>query len=142
MTELKGWLADCTSEEMKSELNKDIELFLSERRESEQGGFSLVTDKDRDIFGDIINKLIMLKWESDADNDFPIEFKMIDRTRFQRMHYMQVPYLPIVPTLRELLKARRIIDVNLDIAFSAKQNLEKSLDLFFDDLVQSESKNG
>lgn len=69
-----------------------IELFLSERRESD-GGWAPVTKKDFDCLVAILGTLIAEKWAPDPDGDRPINYKLIDRTRFEPEHYFSLPYL-------------------------------------------------
>lgn len=72
-------------------LNILIDEFLAVRRESD-GGYAPVTEKDLEQLDTIIYKLIGMKWAMDPDGDLPIDFKIIDRTRFEPMHYDPVPY--------------------------------------------------
>ena len=72
-------------------LNVLIEDFLSERRKSD-GGWAPVTESDFRQLCAIIDRILELKWGRDADGDLPIEYKIIDRKQFERMHYVPVPY--------------------------------------------------
>jgi hypothetical protein len=68
-----------------------IDRFLAERRESD-GGYAPVTESDLNKLYAIISRLVRMKWGMDPDGDRPIEWKLIDRTRFERMHYVPIPY--------------------------------------------------
>ena len=72
-------------------LDKLIDSFLAEKRVS-GGGFALVTEQDYDQLNEIIDTLVALKWSPDPDGDRPINWKLIDRTKFEPMHYFPVPY--------------------------------------------------
>lgn len=74
------------------ELSKNIKKFLKERRVSSGGGWAPVTDDDMDLFHEIISGLIEAKWGQDADGDRPMQYKLIDRTKYRPMHYFSVPY--------------------------------------------------
>lgn len=75
-----------------AELLRLIADFLTEYRESDNGGWAPVTEDDLDRFYDIICELIALKWSEDCDGDRPIEVDVTDRTRYHRLHYTPVPY--------------------------------------------------
>lgn len=72
-------------------LNKLVDKFLAERRVSD-GGWAPVTERDLEQLCAIIDRIIRAKWGKDSDGDLPVEWWLIDRTRFQRMHYAPVPY--------------------------------------------------
>lgn len=72
-------------------LNNLIADFLAERRKSD-GGFAPVTEQDLNQLCSIMEKLTGMKWGRDADGDLPIDWEIIDRTRFERMHFQPVPY--------------------------------------------------
>ena len=75
----------------RSALDKRINEFLTDRRMGD-GGWAPVTERDLNQLCAIIDWLIKMKWETDPDGDFPINWKVIDRTRFEPMHYHPVPY--------------------------------------------------
>ncbi len=64
---------------------------LEERRESD-GGYALVTDEDMVRFHAVMDALIVEKWGSDADGDRPMQYKLIDRTKYWPMHFDPVLY--------------------------------------------------
>lgn len=69
-----------------------IEQFLSEKRRSNRGGWAEVTDKDIKLLDDIICQLVKSKCEPDADGDYPIQVKLINRRTHERLHFLPVPY--------------------------------------------------
>lgn len=77
---------------MEAELQKAIDEFLAERRESECGGWAPVTVPDFRMLRDLIGMLIEAKWGEDADGDRPINFRLIDRTTFEPLHFHPVHY--------------------------------------------------
>lgn len=69
-----------------------IDKFLAQRIPS-HGGRAPVTEADFEALSIIINLLIESKWEPDADGDYPVEFHLVDRTRFEPAHFLDLPYL-------------------------------------------------
>jgi len=72
-------------------LNGLIDKFLAEKRVSD-GGWAPVTEQDLRQLCSLMDRIIRMKWGKDPDGDLPIELEVVDRTRFQRMHYAPVPY--------------------------------------------------
>lgn len=68
-----------------------IEAFLNERRVSD-GGFAPVTDKDMEQLHEVMYALVEAKWGSDPDGDRPLNYILIDRTKYWPMHYQPVLY--------------------------------------------------
>lgn len=107
-----------------------IERFLSSRRKS-SGGWAEVRVQDVNGLEAIIRELIKLKFEKDPDGDLPIEFKVIDRTWFEPMHFQPVPYLGIARCV-DLTEDQKqdILDqhvLNLDIAHERFRNAHRIL---------------
>lgn len=78
MSEKLYWL-NWTFEEFEKNLTKeffynDLADFLTERVESERGGFAPVSKDDFIKFRNIIWLLVRLKWGPDADGDYPVSF--------------------------------------------------------------------
>lgn len=72
-------------------LDGRINEFLTDRRMSD-GGWAPVTERDLEQLYTIMMRIIEMKWGPDPDGDRPINWKIIDRTRFWPMHYVPVPY--------------------------------------------------
>jgi hypothetical protein len=77
---------------MATSLIKLIQCFLSDRRHS-TGGYAEVKPEDMGILSRIMLRLIERKFEVDPDGDLPVEFQLIDRTRYEPMHFEPVPYM-------------------------------------------------
>jgi hypothetical protein len=70
------------------DLFQNINDFLAERKESSPGGgWAPVTQKEIEAMYDIINALIELKYEYDADHDLPVTVRLLDRTMFKSSFY-------------------------------------------------------
>jgi hypothetical protein len=82
-----GW-----SGKMKKNLKDLINSFLSEPRKS-SGGYAPVTEADMHDLHNIIGQLINEKWEDDPDGDSPIDYKLIDRTKYEPDHFYTLPYV-------------------------------------------------
>lgn len=78
---------------MNKRLEKKIDKWLAERRKSEGGGWAAITDADINGLYEIIYSLVEAKCQKDADGDTPIQVKIIDRTRYESMHYRPIPYI-------------------------------------------------
>ncbi len=68
-----------------------VDRFLDDYRQSD-GGWAQISPKDMELLGDIIYELIDLKCDRDADGDWPIEFRLVNRRTHERLHYHAVPY--------------------------------------------------
>lgn len=104
-------------------LNILIDEFLAVRRESD-GGYAPVTEMDLEQLDTIIYKLIGMKWAIDPDGDLPIDFKIIDRTRFEPLHYEPVPYQH---KMRDELEQRGRFDTLMMNASIAIRELDTTL---------------
>lgn len=76
---------------MNQKLQQAIESFLADRRKSE-GGFAPVEKGDMKKLYRVLDLLIDAKWQKDPDGDLPVNYKLIDRTRYEPMHFFTVPY--------------------------------------------------
>lgn len=74
-----------------ADVRVNIEQFLKERRHS-TGGWAPVTDEDMDQLHTVIHTLIAAKWGADPDGDRPINYILIDRTKYRPMHFVPLPY--------------------------------------------------
>ena len=79
-----------------------MHAWLNQPRES-SGGWAEITDDDFDELGYLVDGLIALKCEKDPDGDRPIDFKLINRTKDEPMHFRSVPYTRSDNTEEEIL---------------------------------------
>jgi len=75
----------------RQEIHQQLDAFLLDRRKSD-GGYAKITQKDITDLGELLRKIIEEKCEPDPEGNRPIEFKLIDRTRFEPMHFVPVAY--------------------------------------------------
>ena len=54
-----------------------------------------------------------MKYESDADGDLPVEVTVVDRNRFNPLHYLPVPYRHKPGTEEGMRNYERVIAANL-----------------------------
>ena len=73
-------------------LEEMIDLFLKEHRESFSGGWAGVTEHDMGMLYRIVRELLSLKCDKDADGDYPIQVKLVNRRIFEADHFSPVPY--------------------------------------------------
>lgn len=74
------------------ELQKVVSDFLAKGVKVDDSGWAPVSSEDRHALGAIIEMLIELKWQKDADGDLPMEFTLTDRTRSPGNHFYELPY--------------------------------------------------
>ena len=110
-----------------SKLQKMINDFLEERRISEYGGWAPVTKEDMNALRDILVELIELKWSADPDGDRPMNFVLVDRTRYGSFHFHPVPYEHKCKTDEEALLAIELHHLNLRIA---SEGLDRAMRLW------------
>ena len=76
---------------MNKRLETLIDKFLLEKRKSEGNRYAEVTTYDMEYLYRIVAMLIELKFEPDADGDYPVNFKMTDLTKYEKSHFVQIP---------------------------------------------------
>lgn len=104
-------------------VRKAIQDLLEERRESD-GGYAAVTDEDMTRFHEVMDAIIQAKWGSDPDGDRPINYILIDRTKYWPMRYSPVPYAHVGCPQGERLEAFREKLANLN---SATEDVDRHL---------------
>ena len=77
---------------MTDKLGNMIDTFLSQRRESDDGGWAPVTPDDMKQLDGILWALIEAKWGKDPDGDRPVEYTLVDRTRYERNCFFSPHY--------------------------------------------------
>lgn len=105
-----------------------IHQFLNVRVESRRGGWAEVSDKDMDDLESIIDGLIDLKCDLDADGDSTIRFQLINRRKTQSLSYRPLPYYWTMDTAKEMKPARELALYNLNIAMGDFKAVEQQID--------------
>lgn len=100
---------------MRSKINRLLDEFLAERRESE-GGWAPVTQDDFLQLKAILRTIIEFKWGADPDGDRPINFLIVDRTKYRPIQYFPVPYDHYEASKKETYEAMNTLLSNLDMA--------------------------
>ena len=111
---------------MTSTLQTMIDKFLSGRRHS-SGGWAEVRLEDIKALCDILSMLIKKKFAPDPDGDVPVEYLLVDRTRFERVSFEPVPYHHKAQSPGE---KQEILDAhlfNLDVAHEAVIRMHRIL---------------
>ena len=109
----------------KTKLLAKIESFLTTRSLSD-GGWAPVSKEDFDSLDEIFSELIDAKWGADPDGDRPINFKLIDRTRFEPDHFDLYPYIPLMGSKRYELGPKKLRQTMLDYIETAAGNVEEA----------------
>jgi len=74
-----------------AKLQNLIHEFLYDKRKSNGDGYAEITLGDVQYLYEIISMLVELKFEPDADGDYPIDYEITDLTRYERSLFLQVP---------------------------------------------------
>lgn len=117
-------------EPTRKQLDAEIDEFLKTRRDSRRGGWAATEPGDLKQLNDIIEKLVRLKAEADADGDLTIEWQLVDRQRYERMRYRPVPYQQGFknkeedPNLEAFAAHYARVTYNLGIAMAAFQQAD------------------
>ena len=77
---------------MTDSLTDIIQDFLLDPHCSD-GGYATVETSDMVQLNDIICALVAQKWEADSDGDYPVDYILVDRTRYEPNHFIASPYL-------------------------------------------------
>ena len=97
-------------------LIKMLEAFLKKKSESQNGGFAKVSEGEIEDLYKIIRCILELKYEKDASGDIPVDFRLVDRTKFERLHYIPVPYEHKAKNDDERMDILSVLNLNLSIA--------------------------
>jgi len=91
-------------------VHKMVDAFLTDRREGDHNGWAPVEKGDIGHLHEVIDALVTAKWGPDADGDRPVEWALVDRTRYWPLTCEPVPYIDTfgAPT------ALRVMLTNLD----------------------------
>ena len=76
---------------MNKKLMTKIDNFIKDKRKS-NGGYAEVKEQDIKELNNIIEELINSKFEKDPDGDTPIDWKIIDRNKYENSYVLEVPY--------------------------------------------------
>lgn len=111
----------------KQTLLRDIETFLSERKEAKGSGWPEVKLEEERQLNAIIHALICLKWEEDVDGDLPIEWETVDRTKYYHpfLHYCKSEYPHKKKTLGDYISLLTHAQMNLSTAQSEVEKISK-----------------
>ena len=102
--------------------------FLKGQSVSLDGGWAIVTEADMKEFNELVQGMVELRFGEDADRDRPVNFRLVDRTRFEPMHYWPLRYEHEAETMDDLLEIMHLAEMNLGIATSRFQSLWKILE--------------
>lgn len=113
---------------MNQKMIKMIDEFLEETRKS-RGGWAPVEPQDEEQLDEIIDALVNAKWSADPDGDRPMRWKLIDRTKYEPMHFQPVEYdhktnNPL-RILRDHLSNLKVAQDKVDMMFRLYPNLLK-----------------
>jgi len=117
------WGPELSQEQRVDRVHRFVDAFLEERRESD-GGWAPITHEDITLLNLVIRALVWAKCGADPDGDRPIEWKLIDRTRYGRDSFLPVRYPHDVDgTIRFLVLCFDPVMTNLRIAAEHARSL-------------------
>lgn len=100
-----------------------IDDFLREHRECEPGGgWAEVTDDDLNKLDVIIDRLVELKCDRDADGDIPVAWTLVNRRKRHRSPYVAVPLSMDIRSLQDPLLEDLHGAVSLNLALANEEN--------------------
>jgi hypothetical protein len=117
-------------------IHERIDKFLVERRRS-TGGWAEVRPEDITALHKILDMLLERKFEKDPDGDLPIEYCIVDRTRFERLSYEATPYHHEAQTTQEKQDIFATNIFNLEVAH---QNLVRMHRILRDEELGTRNK--
>jgi hypothetical protein len=101
----------------KAALQAKIAAFLEKRTPAgDGGGWATVRPEEVEELHAIMAAIVALKYQGDADGDLPINWVLIDRTRFEPLHFAPVPYHHKATTAEEREEVFDATLFNLQIA--------------------------
>lgn len=96
-------------------LEEALELFLSEPRKAEHSSWAKPTTDDMKLMDAIIYEMIERKFERDCDGGLPINYHVCDRTRFEPLTYVNIPYTHTDPTREDRIRAMELFSMLVSI---------------------------
>lgn len=112
-----------------------VEEFGRERVPS-TGGWAPVKPEEVSELAGILNDVIAAKYDPDPDGDLPINFQLVDRTRFERAHFFLIPYTHGAKTpaeydaaIDEAMGNLKMAADKLNILFACRKELARRLSL-------------
>lgn len=114
---------------MKKSLKTMLADFLKHRSKCENSGWPVVADADIEELYAIVGKLLEMKYEKDCDGSLPVEVSFVDRTKFERSHYFNIPYEFKAKTNEERMEILSRLNTNVHMAANALDMHVKMLDM-------------
>ena len=116
-------------DDMKKSLNKMLAEFLKHRSKSKRGGWAEVAEGDVEKLYSIIIRILEMKYQRDCDNSLPVEVGLVDRTKFERSHYLNIPYEHLAKSDEERMEILSLLNTNARIASNGLDRHVKMLDM-------------
>jgi hypothetical protein len=93
-----------------------IKAFIKDRRPCVGHGWAPVEPGDVAELCGFIREIVEGKWDKDCDGDLPVNFRVIDRTRYEPMHFFEVPYAETCNTTEERQRRMDNLIANVQLA--------------------------
>ena len=89
-------------------LQEGLDLLLSERVNTDNGSWAKPSEDDMDLLWGVVYEILEQKFELDCDGDLPITPFLLDRTRYQPLLFVNIPY-----TNRDSTKKERALAMEM-----------------------------
>lgn len=119
---------------MNNKLHKMLDD-LGPRRRVKDGGFAEVTEEDLLKLSKLFYAILEAKFEKDYDNDLPVEFKIINRRKYEHSSFLPIPYTFRAESLEKLTEIQDAALCNLGIATDVVKRIQR---LIMYELLQKE----
>lgn len=93
-----------------------VKQFVENQSVSLDGGWPVVTEADMKEMNELVQKLIELRFDEDCDGDLPVRFQIIDRTRYEAMHYYPLKHEHQAESMEDFMRIMHMAQMNLSIA--------------------------
>lgn len=104
-----------TDQVQKDDFLRKLSRFLEERKDG-KGSWAPVTREEVTEMYNLLYEMLGLKYAEDCDGDLPIQIKIIDRTKFQSLHFFPMPHLPLDSNLAQVHEYLGLAQTNLSMA--------------------------
>lgn len=102
----------------KEQLFEEIESFIADRKLAKNASWPEVKIEEIHIINRLIQALLELKYERDVDGDLPIDWAIVDRTKYYHpfLAFSELKYPHKMMDTDELMSGLRDRSINLSIA--------------------------
>lgn len=91
-----------------------------------------IPEKDLEDFYKTISALAKKTFGTDSEGDCPVEIELTDRSRCERLHFVNMPYPDWNKTnIKRIEKRFKVANLNLSVANEQRRLVEREMDEVF-----------